>query len=165
MFAYIVCSIWPIDRTLSVAPNLGQIEPETNGNERVLYIPQITKAWALLFDGLMSHPGHSLGESYSSWCILQPFFICIYIVSNASSCLLQAMQQGFGLWEVSHYLSVIVSVWYYLLFIFYLMWTHFLLLDLLIFIVCNLSRLWTDMVQIYLLEKLQWQCQRSQCHH
>ena len=33
-------SIWPIDRTLSSATTLSQNEPESNGNEKVLHIPQ-----------------------------------------------------------------------------------------------------------------------------
>ena len=56
-----VCSIWPIDRTLSGATTLGQSGPGGNGNERVSRIPQISKAGATQSDGLMSYPGHSLG--------------------------------------------------------------------------------------------------------
>ena len=58
-------SIWPIDRTLSDATSPSQSGPGSNGNEEVLHIPQISKAGALLSDGLMSYPGHS-GESYLS---------------------------------------------------------------------------------------------------
>ena len=35
-------SIWPIDRTLSVATTLGQSGPGSNGSEGVLHIPQST---------------------------------------------------------------------------------------------------------------------------
>ena len=44
----------------------GQSGPESNGNEGVLYIPQISKVGALPSDCLMSYPGHSLGDSYPS---------------------------------------------------------------------------------------------------
>ena len=60
LFAHIVCSIWPIDKTLSGATISGQGGPASNVNEGVLHIPQIYKAGALLFDGLMSYPGHIL---------------------------------------------------------------------------------------------------------
>ena len=52
-----------IDRTLSGATTLGHSEPGSDGNERVLRIPQnssITGASAS--DCSMSYPGHSLGE-------------------------------------------------------------------------------------------------------
>ena len=47
----IVCSVWPIDKTLSGAtvPN----RPGRNGNERVLHISQISKSGALPSDCLM----------------------------------------------------------------------------------------------------------------
>ena len=62
------CSIWPTDRTLSGATTLGQSRPGSNSNEEVLHIPQISKARASPWDGLMSYPGHLLvwGESYPS---------------------------------------------------------------------------------------------------
>ena len=41
---YTVCSIWPMNRTLSGANTLGQNGTESNGNEGVLHIPQISKA-------------------------------------------------------------------------------------------------------------------------
>ena len=53
MFGQIVCSIWPIDKTLSGAPTPGQSEPGSNGNEGVLYIPNISKDGASPSDGLM----------------------------------------------------------------------------------------------------------------
>ena len=56
-----VCSLWPIDRTLSSATTSGQSGPGNNGNEGVLYIPQISKSGALPSDGFISYPGHSLG--------------------------------------------------------------------------------------------------------
>ena len=37
-----VCSIWIIDKTQSGATTLDQTEPESNGNEGVLHIPQIS---------------------------------------------------------------------------------------------------------------------------
>ena len=40
------CSIGPIDRTLSCATTLGQSGPGSNGNERILQIPQISKTAA-----------------------------------------------------------------------------------------------------------------------
>ena len=52
-------SVGPIDRTLSGATTLGQCGPGSNGNERVLHIPQISKAGGLLSDNSI-YPGHSL---------------------------------------------------------------------------------------------------------
>ena len=60
-------SIWPINSTLSGATTPGQSRPGSNGNERVLCIPQsssITEASPS--DCLMSYLGHLLGESYPS---------------------------------------------------------------------------------------------------
>ena len=54
-------SIWPIDRTHSGATPLGQIGPGSNGNERVLRIPQRSKTGVSPSDCLLSHLGHSLG--------------------------------------------------------------------------------------------------------
>ena len=54
-------SIWPRDRTLSVTTTPSQSEPESNGNEGVLCIPQssnITGASPSVC--LVSYPGHSL---------------------------------------------------------------------------------------------------------
>ena len=52
-------SIWPIDRTLSSATTPGQSRPGSNGNERVLHIPQSITG-ALPSDCLVSYPGHLL---------------------------------------------------------------------------------------------------------
>ena len=55
-------SIWSIDRTLSGPTTPGQSGSKSNGNERVLCIPQsssITRASPS--DCLMLYPGHSLG--------------------------------------------------------------------------------------------------------
>ena len=58
-------SICPIHRILSGAITTSQSGPESNGKEGVLHIPQsLTKASPS--DCLMSYPGHSLRESYSS---------------------------------------------------------------------------------------------------
>ena len=60
-------SIRPIDMTLSGATTPGQSWPGSDGNEEVLCIPQsssITVASPSYC--LVSYPGHSLGESYSS---------------------------------------------------------------------------------------------------
>ena len=52
-----------------IGPNqvlpLSQSGPESDGNELVLRIPQISKAGASSSDGLMSYPGHSLGEGFT----------------------------------------------------------------------------------------------------
>ena len=61
-----VCSILPIDRTLSSATLPGQCRPGSNGNEGVLHIHQKSKARALPSNGLMTYPGHLLGVSYPS---------------------------------------------------------------------------------------------------
>ena len=55
-----VCSIWPIDRTLSGATTPGWSGPGNNGNEVVLLIPQIFKAGVTPTDSLMSYLEHSL---------------------------------------------------------------------------------------------------------
>ena len=77
MLAHIVCSIWPINRTLSGSTTPSLSGPGSNGNERVLHIPQISKARTLPSDGLMSYAGHSLRRNLTflfrcSQCILQP---------------------------------------------------------------------------------------------
>ena len=59
-------SIWPIDRILSGATTPGLSGSGSNGNERVLHIPQNLRTEASPSDGLMSYQEHSLGESYLS---------------------------------------------------------------------------------------------------
>ena len=49
--------------------------------------------------------------------------------------------------------------------LFFEMWNHFLLSDLLTFEVCNLSRVLTNLVLMYLLVRLQRQFRRSRCHY
>ena len=51
-----VCSIWPINRTLSGPITLSKSGPGSNGCGGVLYIPQISKAGSLLLDSFMSYP-------------------------------------------------------------------------------------------------------------
>ena len=70
---------WLLNRILSGATTSSQSRPENNGNERILHLPQISKAGALPSDGLMSYPGHSLWWwggltplQRCSQCILQP---------------------------------------------------------------------------------------------
>ena len=53
-------SVFSIDRTLSGATIPSQSGSDSNGNEGVLYIPQISKTRALLSDDLISYPGHDL---------------------------------------------------------------------------------------------------------
>ena len=56
--------LWPKDRTLIGTITPGQSGP---GNEGALYIPQSSRTGASPSDGLMSYPGHVLGEgSYNS---------------------------------------------------------------------------------------------------
>ena len=71
-------SIRSIDWTLSGATTPGQSRPGSNGNERVLHIPQSFRIRALpsdalvsyprhlSLDALVSYPGHSLVGSYPS---------------------------------------------------------------------------------------------------
>ena len=60
-------TIWSIDRTLSSATTLGQSVPGSDGNEGVLHIPQSSGITGTSpSDCLVSYPGHSLRESYSS---------------------------------------------------------------------------------------------------
>ena len=69
-----ICSIWPIERTLSSATTLGQSGPRTNGNEGLLWIPQISMAGTSLSDGLMSYPGNLLGGRSYSFAEMQMYF-------------------------------------------------------------------------------------------
>ena len=60
IYLHTVCSIWPIDRTLSSATT-----PSgrwSNNNQWVLHIPEISRAGASPSENLMSYLGHSLGE-------------------------------------------------------------------------------------------------------
>ena len=60
-------SISPFDRTLSDATILDQSGAGSDGNERVLRIPQNSSInEASPSDCLMSYPRNSLGESYPS---------------------------------------------------------------------------------------------------
>ena len=60
-------SIWPVDRTLSGATTLGQSGPGSNGNKVVLCIHLSSSfTGASPSDCLVSYPGHTLKESYSS---------------------------------------------------------------------------------------------------
>ena len=53
--------------TLSIATTTGQSRPGSEGNERVLRIPQTSSiTGALHSDCLMPYPEHSLPASYSS---------------------------------------------------------------------------------------------------
>ena len=62
-------SIWPIDRTPSCVTTLGQSEPGSDGNERVLHIPQSSSITeAVPFDSLVSYPGHSWGWGVLPFC-------------------------------------------------------------------------------------------------
>ena len=60
LFAHIVYSIWPIDRSLSGPTTPSQSGPGSNGNKEVLHIPQISNSGSLPLDGLKSYPGHML---------------------------------------------------------------------------------------------------------
>ena len=68
---------------LSGATTPSQSGPESEGNEGVLQIPRISKSRASPSDGLMSYPGHSLGEG------LTPLQTC-------SRCILQRQLTGLG---------------------------------------------------------------------
>ena len=60
-------SIWPIDRTLLGETTPDQSGPGSDGNERVLYIPQSSSITGTSpSDCLGSYLGHSLGGGYSS---------------------------------------------------------------------------------------------------
>ena len=73
-----VGSIWPIDMTLSGATTLGLSRPDSNGNEGVYHIPQISKLQASPSDCSMTYPGHWLADASITprlrcyRCILQP---------------------------------------------------------------------------------------------
>ena len=53
IFLLSVCSIWPIDKTLSGTTTPSQSRLGSNGNEGVLHIPQISEAGALASDSLI----------------------------------------------------------------------------------------------------------------
>ena len=56
---YLLSSIWPIDRALSGVVTQGQSGPGSDGNERVLHIPQSSSITGTSqSDVLMSYPGH-----------------------------------------------------------------------------------------------------------
>ena len=60
-------SIWPIDRTLSGATTLGLSGPRSDGNERVLHMPQSSCITGTSpSDCLVSYLPHSLWGSYPS---------------------------------------------------------------------------------------------------
>ena len=60
-------SIWPIDRTLSSATTPGYSGPGSDGNERILFIPQSSIITGTSpSDCLVSYAGHSLGGGYPS---------------------------------------------------------------------------------------------------
>ena len=60
-------SILPIDKTLLGDITLGQSGPGSDGNERVLHIPQSSSIIGTSpSDCLVSYPGHTLGKSYPS---------------------------------------------------------------------------------------------------
>ena len=70
-------SIWSTDRTLSDTTTLSQSGPGSNGNKRILCLPQSSSITRASPSGcLVSYPGHLLGNLTSlqrcSWCILQP---------------------------------------------------------------------------------------------
>ena len=118
--------------------------------------------------------GFSLKNGHCSFSI-KPHkfsFICIHTKAYASRYLLLVMWLGFCLgWRISRKSWVIYvvcitqfydisSVFLFFFFVFSLR-SQFLLLDLWMFEERNLGRVWTDMVVIYLLARLQWQCRRS----
>ena len=106
------------------------------------------------------------------WLVLMGLFSAAIKSDSVSFLLLQAMQQWFSLSRhisKKHQMICIacirnrfygISLASFLLFV----WTHFLSLGWLIFVIRNLNRLWIEMVPIHLVERLQWQCQSSQCH-
>ena len=67
IYLYIVCSIWPIDRTLSGVTILGQSEPGSDGNEKVLQISKISKAGTSQSDSLMPYPRYWLCTNTPGW--------------------------------------------------------------------------------------------------
>ena len=73
IFAHIVCSLWRTDQTLSDVTTTGLSVSRSDGNERLLHIPQIFKTGTLPSDDLMPYPGQSLGESYPTAKMLSVF--------------------------------------------------------------------------------------------
>ena len=61
-------SVWPIDRTLSVATAPGQSQPKIESNEGALRIPQsFSITGTSQSDCLVSYLGHSLGSVFLLW--------------------------------------------------------------------------------------------------
>ena len=54
-----VCSIWPIDTTLSGVSTPGQSGLGSNGNEELLHIPQISDSGTSPSDCFLSYLGHN----------------------------------------------------------------------------------------------------------
>ena len=98
-------------------------------------------------------------------------FVCIHVEANAFCCLLQAMQQGFGLGRricKKHYVICIVCdccsfCWISSVTCF--IFCCFFLVKPFSFIRFSRGRLQADMVLMYPLAELQQQCQRSLCVH
>ena len=60
-------SVWPIDMTWSGSNTPGQSEPGSDGNEKVLHIPQSSSITGTSpSDCLVSYQGHLLWMSYPS---------------------------------------------------------------------------------------------------
>ena len=102
----------PIDRTLSGPTTLSQSEPGSNGNERVLNIPHISKAGASQSDCLMSCPEHSLGVVYSTaqvnwaetiwfWVFISFFQVCKWDITNCRKSLDSFKTAFIHIWDIS----------------------------------------------------------------
>ena len=62
-------SIWTINMTLSGVSTSGQNGPESDGNEKVLCIPQSSSiTGASLLNCLVSYTGHWFGEGVLTFC-------------------------------------------------------------------------------------------------
>ena len=118
-------SIWSVDRT-----NPDQSGPRSNSNERVLHIPQSSRVGALLSDGFVSNPGHSLRGCLTSlqrcrWCILQPqpngfndgsiLNLAGYLMSNLvyTDMKMYRGEKIQGLWKMILFVEIFANIKYF----------------------------------------------------
>ena len=76
-------SVLPINGTLISTTTLGESEPQSNGNERVLHIPQSSRTGASPLDAV-SYPGHYRGRKKEGNRYLElktTYHVYIYIYS------------------------------------------------------------------------------------
>ena len=137
----------------------------TSLSEDEILLPRFQK-WSINFSGLPL----KVEMAPSRLKHMKSFFICVHIEANASCCLFQAVKKGFSFDKCIYkkYLLfcvvyILVSTGYHLLLVF-LIWIFSFIRS------TDVYRMESkQVISIYAanvsLNKLRWQCQRSQCHH